>query len=449
MDAAEDISKMTHNLDLSHEWKRIELLSQYLLKTRSGKTINESQLKLLKELQHQVIETRAKKNAWHQSGTDKLTHLALDILAAVYAPNVNPVVALLFQDLQQNSSEKPSLAFLYQLLALSEEDYLLAKQLTSTQGELVRRGLITTQGKGPMKQLSAHVATMQMLTGQDSVLNIPCAMLIENDVSWRDLIIPAAQLRMLQEYLMWIAHNKQVVNDWAGRSAGGPIALFCGPSGTGKTFAASVLANALGWSLFRVDLGALISKYIGETEKNLNLLFDAAQGQKLLLQFDEVDSLMGKRGEIKDARDRYANMEVSHLLSRIEQHQGPCILTTNLSKQIDPAFQRRFHFVVTFSRPGVKERLALWQGLLPAKAPLATDLDLILVAEAVALSGGEIRNAAMHAAILAAAEKKAIAMSHISVGVWRVLQKNEGKTRVNELRQLEKFLPPGIICSDG
>ncbi|MFT6925775.1 MAG: AAA+ superfamily predicted ATPase [Psychromonas sp.] len=448
MDAAADNVDMIPDQGLSHEWKRIEILSQCLLDSRSAKNISEAQLKQLEYQQQQVTLLRGSQGCWDKLPVHNLPSLALDLLAAVYAPTVNPSVALLFQDLQQSSRSSPTLAFLYRLLALSEADYQLAQQLTDQQGELLSRGLIMVQGEGPMMQLTPHTAVMQVITGRRALLQIPGAVRIVSDVNWQDLIIPAAQLRMLQEFLMWIAHREQVENEWAGRSAGGPIALFCGPSGTGKTFAASVLANALGWSLFRVDLGALISKYIGETEKNLNALFDAAQGQKLLLQFDEVDALMGKRGEIKDARDRYANMEVSHLLSRIEQHQGPCILTTNLSKQIDLAFQRRFHFVVTFARPGVKERLALWKALLPVKAPLDDDLDLPLTAEAVALSGGEIRNAAMHAAILAADEQKNVAMRHISVGVWRVLQKSEGKTRVNELRQLALYLPPGIIGSD-
>ncbi|MBL4661550.1 MAG: ATP-binding protein [Alcanivoracaceae bacterium] len=260
--------------------------------------------------------------------------------------------------------------------------------------------------------------------------------------------MPNQQKKMLQEFLLWVHHADKVVEKWGGKLAGGPIALFSGPSGTGKTFAASVIANDLGWSLYRVDLGLLVSKYIGETEKNLNKLFDAVKGQKILLQFDEVDALMGKRGEIKDARDRYANLEVSHLLSRIEQHQGPCILTTNLRKQIDQAFQRRFHFVLTFPRPEYKQRLALWQSLLPKQAPIAKNMDLSLVAEAVALTGGEIRNAAMHAAILAISEPSSISLKHISIGVWRVLQKSDGQARLNQLRQLLDYLPVSIISGD-
>ncbi|MBE9559853.1 MAG: ATP-binding protein, partial [Proteobacteria bacterium] len=343
----------------------------------------------------------------------------------------------------------PSLAFIHRLLALNAEEYLSLQQLTEHQGLLVSRGLLLIEGEGPMLQLKPHPVVLAQISGlPPQPLSIPGAVHITIDAGWDDLIIPPSQRRMLNEYLHWIHYADKVVNEWGGRPAGGPIALFSGPSGTGKTFAASVIANELGWSLYRVDLGSLISKYIGETEKNLNALFDAVQGQNILLQFDEVDALMGKRGEIKDARDRYANMEVSHLLSRIEIHQGPCILTTNLRKQIDQAFQRRFHFVLTFPRPEIKERLALWQKLIPPLAPLSENLDLPLVAEAVALSGGEIRNAANHAAILAAAETVPINLEHITIGVWRVLQKTDGQTRTNQLRHLASYLPKEIISAE-
>jgi SpoVK/Ycf46/Vps4 family AAA+-type ATPase len=356
-------------------------------------------------------------------------------------------VALLYQDLQQQGGNVyPSLAFLHRLLAFSEQEYALVRQLTLEGGELLGRGLLLSEGEGPLRQLLPHPALLPLISGLPAQkLRIPGAVAIEIPADWDDLIVQPAQRRMLQEYLLWIRHADQVVEEWGGRPAGGPIALFSGPSGTGKTFAASVIANQLGWDLYRVDLGALVSKYIGETEKNLNALFDAVQGRQILLQFDEVDALMGKRGEVKDARDRYANMEVSHLLSRIEQHQGPCILTTNLRKQIDQAFQRRFHFVVTFPRPEAAERLALWQRLLPPKAPRTADLDLPLVADAVALTGGEIRNAANHAAILAASETGSIGMQQLAIGVWRVLQKTDGQTRLSQLRHLAGFLPREIV----
>ena len=439
------VAEMVRPASLSAEWKRIELLAFCLLESRGGRQPTEGLLAQLRESQHQVELLRQEGRLWNSLPLENLPELALDMLAAIYAPAINPNVALLFQDLQQSSTINPTLAFLHRLLAFTDQEYALAEQLAQEQGELVGRGLVLGEGEGPLLQLQPHPALLPLLTGLPRRrLRVPGAVPIDIQAEWDELIILPAQRRMLQEYLLWISHAGQVVNEWGGRPAGGPIALFSGPSGTGKTFAASVIAKQLGWDLYRVDLGALVSKYIGETEKNLNALFDAVQGRDILLQCDEVDALMGKRGEVKDARDRYANMEVSHLLSRIEQHQGPCILTTNLRKQIDQAFQRRFHFVVTFPRPEAQERLALWQHLLPQKAPRAADLDLALVAEAVALTGGEIRNAAHHAAILAAADCSPIGMQQVAIGVWRVLQKSDGQTRINQLRQLAGFLPREI-----
>jgi hypothetical protein len=438
------VAEMVRTNSLTAEWWRIELLAQCLLESRAGREPSEELLGQLKESQEQVEFLRQEGQAWQGLGVAGLSGLALDLLAASYAPALNPNVALQFMDLQQ-SGIQPTLAFLYRLLALRDQEYALAQQLVLESGELIVRGLLLGEGEGPLRLLKPHPAVLPALSGlPQQPMRIPGAVPIRIEADWEDLILQPAQRRMLQEYLLWIRHGEQVVREWGGRPAGGPIALFTGPSGTGKTFAASVIAHQLGWELYRVDLGALVSKYIGETEKNLNTLFDAVQGRRILLQFDEVDALMGKRGEIKDARDRYANMEVSHLLSRIEQHQGPCILTTNLRKQIDQAFQRRFHFVVSFPRPEARERLALWQRQLPPRAPRESDLDLSLVADAVPLTGGEIRNAANHAAILAAAEARPIGLSQIAIGVWRVLQKTDGQTRLNQLRQLATFLPPEI-----
>lgn len=443
------LAEMVISSNLSTEWKRIEILCACLLESRASREPSDTLIQQLQDAQHQVEFLRKESSGWKKLSVEGLPDLALDILACVYAPAINPNVALLFQDLQQAGHIHPTLAFVHRLLALNEEEYLNVQQLTDRQGLLVSRGLLLVEGEGPMLQLKPHPSVFALISGLPSQpFAIPGAVHIDIVADWEDLIIPLSQRKMLTEYLLWIEYADKVVKDWGGRPAGGPIALFSGPSGTGKTFAASVLANKLGWSLYRVDLGTLISKYIGETEKNLNALFDAVQGQKILLQFDEVDALMGKRGEIKDARDRYANMEVSHLLSRIELHQGPCILTTNLRKQIDQAFQRRFHFVLTFPRPEFRERLALWQKLIPPQAPLSENLDLPLVAEAVALSGGEIRNAANHAAILAAAESVPINLQHITIGVWRVLQKTDGQTRTNQLRHLADYLPKEIISAE-
>ncbi len=254
---------------------------------------------------------------------------------------------------------------------------------------------------------------------------------------------------MLREFMLWIRHRETVVDAWGGATVGGPVALFSGPSGTGKTFAARVIATELGWPLYQVDLARLVSKYIGETEKNIGRLFDAAHDQEMVLQFDEVDALMSKRGEVKEARDRYANMEVSYLLARVEDHCGPCILTTNMRNQIDKAFTRRFQMVVEFPRPDEAARAQLWARMLPPRAPLADEVDVEFLAVAVNLTGGNIRNAALHAAYLAADDARPIDLSHIAIAVYRELAKDRPQLNKSDLGLLTSHLPDEMIGQVG
>ena len=206
---------------------------------------------------------------------------------------------------------------------------------------------------------------------------------------------------------------------------GGPIALFCGPPGTGKTLAAEVLANNLGLPLYRVDLGLLISKYIGETEKNLNAIFEASANEPALLFFDELDSYFRKRGEVKDSHDRYANLEINYLLSRLESYKGPTILTTNLRQGIDPAFVRRCQVVVEFPFPSNKERAQIWRLHLPEGAPIDEDVDTEKLARESELTGGQIYNAALRAAFLAAGESSKITAKHITNAIREEMAKTE------------------------
>lgn len=198
----------------------------------------------------------------------------------------------------------------------------------------------------------------------------------------------------------------------------GTAALFTGPSGTGKTMAAGILAGSLGLELYRVDLAGVVSKYIGETEKNLARVFAAAAATDAVLFFDEADALFGKRTEVRDAHDRYANVEVSYLLQRIEQHDGVVVLATNLRKNIDEAFLRRLQFVVEFPLPDRDHRRQIWQRMFPAAAPLDPALDLDLLADRFELSGGSIRNVAVEAAFAAAAGGCPIGVDH----VWTALR---------------------------
>ncbi len=227
---------------------------------------------------------------------------------------------------------------------------------------------------------------------------------IEPKASWDDLVLPELQHHLLRDLVVHVRQQVTVYETWGfARSSSrglGVAALFAGPSGTGKTLAAEVVAHALRLDLLHVDLSRVVSKYIGETEKNLGRVFDEAERGGAVLLFDEADALFGKRSEVKDSHDRYANLEVSYLLQRIEAFRGLAILTTNLKKALDDAFQRRLRFVIPFPYPDAAARADLWRKTIPAEAP-TENLDIEKLARLNA-SGGTIRTIALHAAFLAA-----------------------------------------------
>jgi hypothetical protein len=237
--------------------------------------------------------------------------------------------------------------------------------------------------------------------------------------TWDDLVLPSEQHGSLLELMLRVRERSRVYEQWGfGTKLGkglGVAALFSGPPGTGKTMAAGLIANELGLPLYRVDLSQLVSKYIGETEKSLAALFDAAESTACVLLFDEADSLFGKRTEVKSSNDRYANLEVNYLLQRLEAFTGICLLTTNHERAIDEAFTRRLAFHVRFSMPEVDERARLWSALLPSGAPVAPALDFEGLGHRIALSGGHIRNAVLRAAFFAASDGGPITMDHL----WR------------------------------
>lgn len=233
--------------------------------------------------------------------------------------------------------------------------------------------------------------------------------------TWEDLVLPEAQTRTLREIAAQVRERFQVYEQWGfgpKLSRGlGITALFAGASGTGKTLAAEVLANDLRLDLYRIDLSAVVSKYIGETEKNLRRVFDAAESGGAILLFDEADALFGKRGEVKDSHDRYANIEVSYLLQRMEAYRGLAILTSNLKNVLDPAFLRRLRFVVQFPFPATGERVAIWRRLFPPQTP-CEGLNIERLAQ-LSLPGGNLRNIALNAAFLAASGREPVRMRHL------------------------------------
>ena len=238
---------------------------------------------------------------------------------------------------------------------------------------------------------------------------------IEPAAAWADLILPPAQAATLRQIAAHVKQRLKVYQDWgfAGKGARGLgiSALFAGESGTGKTMAAEVLAHELHLDLYRIDLSAVVSKYIGETEKNLRRLFDSAEDCGAILLFDEADALFGKRSEVKDSHDRYANIEVSYLLQRMEAYRGLAILTTNLKTALDTAFQRRLRFVVQFPFPDQVQREAIWRGVFPPATP-RHGLDFTKLARLHA-AGGNIRNIALNAAFFAADAGERVTMAHV------------------------------------
>jgi hypothetical protein len=238
---------------------------------------------------------------------------------------------------------------------------------------------------------------------------------IESAASWDDLVLPAFQKQTLEEVAAHVRRRGRVYGAWGFEARGGRglgiSALFAGPSGTGKTLAAEVLANALHLDLYRIDLSQVVSKYIGETERNLARVFDAAEEGGTVLLFDEADALFGKRGEVKDSHDRYANIEVSYLLQRMETYRGLAILTTNLKESLDPAFLRRLRFVVPFPFPDAAQRAAIWRRAFPPQTP-TNGLSAERLAR-LAVTGGNIRNIALNAAFLAADAGEAVCMAHV------------------------------------
>jgi AAA+ superfamily predicted ATPase len=276
--------------------------------------------------------------------------------------------------------------------------------------------------------MSDLLAAARQGSGQDLAA---LASRIEPVHVWTDLVLPDDTLTQLREMCERVALRHAVMQRWGFErrfSRGkGVNALFSGSSGTGKTMAAEVIAGELGLDLFRVELAGVVSKYIGETEKNLDRIFDAAERSNGIVFFDEADALFGKRSEVHDAHDRYANIEISYLLQRMEEYDGVAILSTNLRGNLDAAFVRRLAFAVHFPFPDDAGRERIWRGVWPSEVPLDPEIDFASLAERFAVSGGSIRNIALSAAFLAARDAETVRMSHILAATRREYQKL-GKT---------------------
>lgn len=245
---------------------------------------------------------------------------------------------------------------------------------------------------------------------------------------WSDIVLPETQLLQLHEIVAHVKRAQVIFEEWGFAKkfsyGKGVAALFEGLSGTGKTMAAGIVGAALALDLYRIDLSSVVSKYIGETEKNLERIFTEAQDSSAILFFDEADALFGKRSEVKDAHDRYANIETAYLLQRMEEYPGIVILASNMKQNVDEAFVRRMRFIIHFPFPAEEDRARIWQKAFPANAPLG-DVDFGWLARNLKITGGNIKNISLRAAFMAI-ERQSV------IGMDRDLRRQNGRWKRSE-----------------
>jgi hypothetical protein len=359
------------------------------------------------------------------------------VLTAAVAPYVDERFAVLYGEL----TDRPGVSGLTgevarTLVARSFRGRLDATVMLSENGRMRSLGmLIADPPDGPAGVLRPDPPLLAWLLGlpstrQTATAEFPARRLTTVH-TLDDVVLPAAARARITQLENRIAHRSTVVEDWGfgahHDNVAGVVALFHGPPGTGKTMTAAAIAAATGLPAYQIDLSALVSKYIGDTEKALAKVFDRAEREDCILLFDEADAIFGERTEVADSHDRYANQEVSYLLSRIEQHPGLVILTTNLLGNIDAAFQRRIHVIVEFPEPGPAERERLWTAVVPEVLPLDTGVDLGDLAQRYPLTGAQIRDATLDAAYLAAADGRVVTEEMLRTGIRQQYEK-AGKT---------------------
>ena len=302
----------------------------------------------------------------------------------------------------------------------------LAEQFKLNTGEMTRAAsgaVYLTPSNGSKHHFSpseTKTTSQALFESTRSVLRTdfgPMARRVVPKFGWDDIVLPHTTRRRLRSIAKAVEHRELVFEQWGfggHRTTGnGLTVLFAGKSGTGKTICASVIAQHVGLDLYKIDLSGVVSKYIGETEKNLERIFSTAHAGNTILFFDEADALFGKRSEVKDAHDRFANIETGYLLQKLEEHSGVVILATNLANNIDDAFSRRIDFSIEFPMPDEKRREEMWRKMFPSKAPLDDDVQFDFLAKRFELSGGEIRNVATQAAFRAAQNGCVIRMKQI------------------------------------
>lgn len=356
------------------------------------------------------------------------------VLVAALAPSVDEAFVRRYAALGGRATEVTGLTgeVARTLAARSFRGRLDATAMLSPQGRLRAHGLVSLEpGPGLEGVLRPDPALVAWVLGLPAEEPEPSgdfpARPLRTVHTLADVVLPAEARTRVDELAARILHRELVVRDWGfgahHDNVSGLIALFHGPPGTGKTMTAAAIAASAGLPAYVVDLPSLLSKYIGDTAKALARVFDRAARERCVLVFDEADAVFGARTDVSDAHDRYANQDVSYLLTRTEQFDGTVVLTTNLAGNIDAAFRRRIHVVVEFPEPGPGERERLWAAVAPARLPLDPAVDLAALAERYPLTGAQIRDATLEAAYLAADGGRLVTEDHLLVGVRRQYEK--------------------------
>ncbi len=425
------------------EWERIELLARMQVDALAGHEPESDRLERLANLEKDIQTQRALDGSWvDHIAADRLTSVEVNLVVIVVAPLARESIAWLYRQLEPDATGRGvSASMIQRLLPLYADEVFELQQAADANGRLAREGLLRIHGRGPDARLAPGPQLAERVDALPPEPDPPGLVRSNQTIGFDDLVLPNETLTRLRE-LVGLVQNRWIVEDeWGGEQTGGPIALFSGPSGVGKTYSAAAIGGELNWPVYSLEMARIASRWVGVAERRLDRLLDAAHARPMVLVLNEGETFFSKRGEIKEARDRFANLFVSFLLDRIERHRGPLILTSNLRDNIDHAFLRRFHCVVEFEKPDGRARTELWRRLLPPHAPRDVRLDFESIGETIALTGGAIRNAAHHAAHLAAAggEPYQIGGPELALAVKREIEKRGRRVTSREMGCLAEF----------